>query len=548
MKNKDEILIKIEDMYALCERIKEKVEDEDYEIIKAMVTTIERLSQATNDKASSIKRLLKIIFGECTEKFKNVFNEPNKEENGSDEAKTSTDESNKNDEKIDDNENKKKKRKKKPGHGRRGVADYPGADRIRTHHSDLNSGDSCPLCLKGKVYTMKDPKVTIRFEARAPVHATIYENEKLRCNLCGKIFTSELPDTVKNNKYDETVGSIIALLKYGGGFPFNRLEQLQANFGIPLSASTQWDIEEAAADKIYKVFIEFCRLGAQGKLIYNDDTTMKILELMNNTKNDNEKKRSGIFTTGILCIVGDHKIALYFTGRNHAGENMSKLLAQRGSGLDPPIQMCDALSRNIPKEFETILCNCMSHARRKFIDVAWNFPQECRYVLEILAKVYKNDEITKKNNMSDDERLKYHQTQSDPLMKGLKKWLNEQFDEKKIEPNSSMGTVFSYMLNHWEPLTRFLHVPGAPLDNNLCEQILKKSILHRKNSLFYKTQHGAYIGDLFMSLIQTCRLAGVNAFDYLTTLQKFSHEVFKNPGNWLPWNYTAAASTLSHGP
>jgi len=544
MKNKDEIVIKIEDMSALCERIKEKVEDEDYEIIKAMVTTIERLSQATNDKASSIKRLLKILFGERTEKLKNLFNEPNEEEKGTEEVETFSDESNKKDDKVDD-ENKKEE--KPPGHGRNGVADYPGADKIRTLHLELKSGDSCPLCLKGRVYIMKDPKVTIRFEAKAPVHATIYENEKFRCNLCGEIFTAELSDTVNDNKYDETVGSIIALLKYGGGFPFNRLEQLQASFGIPLSASTQWDIVEAAADKIYHVFIELCRLGAQGALVYNDDTTMKILELMNNTKNDNENKRSGIFTTGILCIVGDYKIALYFTGRNHAGENMAELLAQRGSNLDPPIQMCDALSRNIPKEFETILCNCMAHARRKFVEVAWNFPQECRYVLEILAKVYKNDEITK-NNMSDNERLKYHQAQSLPLMEDLKNWLNEQFDEKKIEPNSSIGAAFSYMLNHWEALTRFLQVPGAPLDNNLCEQILKKSILHRKNSLFYKTQHGAYIGDLFMSLIQTCKLAGVNAFDYLTTLQKFSHEVFKNPSKWLPWNYNAAVPILSRSP
>jgi hypothetical protein len=279
---------------------------------------------------------------------------------------------------------------------------------------------------------------------------------------------------------------------------------------------------------------------------------MKVLALMMNDKNtqkDNEKDaRKGIFTTGILSVVGDWKIALYFTGRNHAGKNMAELLIQRGSHLDPPIQMCDALSRNVPKQFETILCNCLAHARRKFIDIIENFPQECRYVLEILAKVYKNDEITKDQMMSSDARLQFHQTESGPLMAELKIWLNEQFEEKKVEPNSSIGACFTYMLKHWKPLTRFLEVPGAPLDNNLCEQILKRSILHRKNSLFYKTEHGAYIGDLFMSLIQTCRISGINPFDYLTVLQKHSSELFKNPSKWLPWNYKSTLLALPRSP
>ncbi len=76
-----------------------------------------------------------------------------------------------------------------------------------------------------------------------------------------------------------------------------------------------------------------------------------------------------------------------------------------------------------------------------------------------------------------------------------------------------------------------------PLDNNLCEQALKRTILHRKNALFYKTQHGAYIGDLFMSIIHTCILSGVNPFEYLTALEKHSSKVFKDPKKWLPWNY-----------
>ena len=93
------------------------------------------------------------------------------------------------------------------------------------------------------------------------------------------------------------------------------------------------------------------------------------------------------------------------------------------------------------------------------------------------------------------------------------------------------------MRKHWNELTLFLRQPGAPLDNNICEQALKKAILHRKNAYFYKTENGAHVGDLFMSLIHTCELNGVNPFDYLTELLKHADELSAHPADWMPWTY-----------
>jgi len=208
--------------------------------------------------------------------------------------------------------------------------------------------------------------------------------------------------------------------------------------------------------------------------------------------------------------------------------------------MKPPIQMCDALSRNFSGDFNTLLANCLAHGRRNFVDIAWNFPEPCKHVLEELKKVYKNDAFAKQQNLSPDERLQYHKKNSKPVMDKLNTWFESQFEDKKVEPNSGFGKAIKYMQKHWEKLTLFLREPGAPLDNNLCEQALKRAILHRKNSLFYKTKHGAYIGDLFMSLIHTCVLCKVNPFDYLTELQKHSSLLFKHPGQWLPWNYKNA--------
>jgi transposase len=399
------------------------------------------------------------------------------------------------------------------------------------------------------VYHVKEPETVIRIKAEPPLQATAYELEKLRCNACQAIFKAPLPVEAGLKKYDETAGAMIGLLRYGSGFPFKRLENLQAGLGVPLPASTQWDVAEQTADKIYPAYDELLRQSAAAELVHNDDTPMKVLELMQqqDDADNNPKKpsRTGIFTTGIIAKLQEHTIALFFTGGNHAGENMSAVLKHRQPGLPPPIQMCDALSRNLPKEFKIILANCLTHGRRNFVDVYASFPEQCRYVIETLADIYKHDAATRQQALSADERLAYHRAHSGPLMEALHQWLNDQLQDKLAEPNSGLGQAIKYMLNHWKALTQFLRVPGAPLDNNSCERALKRAILHRKNSLFYKTEHGAYIGDLFMSLIHTCHLSQINPFDYLVNLQRYSAEVFKNPGNWLPWTSQQTLAALT---
>jgi transposase len=529
MKAPERIDLNLEQVDELLKRVESGcLQDGDYQIIKAMVQTIELLSQCVDEKATSIRRLLRMLFGPRTEKLKNVIKD--KSDSSKSSQENTTDKSNK---------------PKPKGHGRNAAADYTGAEQIKVDHATLKPKDNCPDCLKGILYEMKVPKVVVRITGKAPIGAKVYQMQKLRCNLCGEIFIADTPAGIGEEKYDAASAAMIALLKYGSGMPFYRLEQLQGSCGIPLPASTQWEIVEQMADGFYPVYYELHRQAAQGDVIYNDDTTMKILALMQNNDQQNQSQRKGIFTTGILSTVNDQKIALFFTGRKHAGENLADLLQQRQSDRSPPIQMCDALSRNTSEVFKSILANCLAHGRRKFVEVALNFPEQCRYVIETLAEVYKNDEMAKEQNMTADERLHFHQSKSGPLMEDLKTWFNDQLDQKKVEPNCGLGQAISYMLNHWKPLTLFLRVPGAPLDNNICERALKKAILHRKNALFYKTEHGARVGDLFMSLIHTSNLADVNPFDYLTVLQEHSSELSEHPEKWLPWNYNNPNSSAN---
>ena len=508
---------------ALVGRVKSGTMGEgDEQAVEAMAETIKVLHSAVEKKSSSIKRLLRMLFGSPTEKTTRVVNDCEQPPAGD----TTT-----------ANTAKSKGKSKPKGHGRNGAAEYTGAERVAVSHETLEPGARCPQCPKGKVYRLKKSSPVLCIRGSAPLQAVVYELERYRCNLCGAVFTAAAPHGCGPRKYDETVGSMIALLKYGSGFPFNRLEKLQQGFGIPLPASTQWQIIDSKAETIRSAYEELLRQGAQGSVIHNDDTTAKILEFMSAAYQPPDPARSGMFTTGILSRLGEHTVALYCTGNQHAGENLADVLAKRDLGRDPPIQMCDALSRNLPKPFQVVLAHCMVHARRNFVDIAELFPQQCRTVLQTLQQVYHHDAIAKREQMSDEQRLAFHREKSAPLMGELHASLTGMIEEKLVEPNSALGGAISYMLKHWKPLTLFLEVPAAPLDNNLCEQVLKRAIMHRKNSLFFKTRRGAEVGDLYMSLIHTCFLNSVDPFDYLTTLEKHHAELDTNPERWMPWNY-----------
>jgi transposase len=526
----------------------EALSEPEYQQLKAALETLVYLTQLVEDKNTTIARLRQILFGASSEKMSQVLETlaanraPSREPDGGGKS-----EGEKTTPQLPESA-------PSPGHGRNGADAYPGARRVKIEHSSLKSGKHCPGCQKGKLYAWATPGVLIRVVGQAPLAATVYELEKLRCNLCGEVFTAEPPEGVGTEKYDATAASMIALLKYGSGFPFHRLEGLQRNMEIPLPASTQWEIVAETAEWIEPIYQELIHEAAQGEVLHNDDTTMKILALMGESRPrqpsaeeelQEKSERTGIFTSGIVSTRAGQKIALFFTGRKHAGENLATVLAKRAQELGPPIQMCDALSRNLPKEFQIVVANCIAHGRRKFVEVAAKFPEECCYVLETLGAVYQHESFCREQGMSPEERLGYHQSHSGPRMKELEQWFREQFAERKVEPNSGLGQAITYMQNHWTKLTLFLRQAGAPLDNNLCERALKKAILHRKNALFYKTQNGAHVGDLFMSLIHTCQFCDANPFHYLTELQHHGEELSRSPEQWMPWNYREMLTQVS---
>lgn len=533
MKTADASDLTQESLLEMLATIKPIVSASIYVMIEKLVTAFLAIRRLLEGKRVSIRRLLKMVFGAKTEKTDTLLPEDKEPDKDGSSPKGGED---------------KKKRK---GHGRRGVKDYPGAEKIYVHHDSLNKGCQCPSCQKGKLHLVEPGKV-LRLVGQAFLKARLWLLERLRCGLCGDIFWAKLPDEAGKDKFNAEAGAMIAILKYGNGLPFNRLQKLLESLGVPASASVQWSVVRDMAAKLGVILDTLLFVAAQAEIIHNDDTKAKVLKVPG-ASNENEsakpgkkaKKRTGLFTTALVAIVSGIQIALFLTGRKHAGENLNDLLRKRHEGREPVIQMCDGLDHNEPADFDTIVGNCLSHGRRPFVEVIEQFPDECRRVLVDIRAVYRVDAKAKKQGLSKEDRLRLHQAESGPIMNGLKAWCEAQFNEKKVEENSGLGKAINYLLTRWGKLTLFLRQAGAPLDNNLCERVIKMAILHRKNSYFYKTMKGAAVGDLFMSIIHTCQLNGVNPFDYLVAVLKHIDEVQEKPAEWLPWNYREALKGLT---
>ncbi|HXL18050.1 MAG TPA: transposase, partial [Streptosporangiaceae bacterium] len=356
-------------------RVEQALDEKDTQLIRAVFASYVYVAGLVEDKNTSIRRLRQLFFGARTEKTEAVVGRKTEKPDATPphgamaDTEVAAGQPHTNEPNTDASDEAAPACK---GHGRNGADAYGGADRIDVPHPSLRAGDPCPSCEQGTVYE-KAPAVVVRITGQAPLAAQVYQLQKLRCHLCGTVFTAPAPAETGGPKYDATAGSMIGLLKYGSGLPFNRLEGLQGHLEIPLPASTQWDIVAAVAAQLAPALAELIRQAAQGDVVHNDDTTVKILELMGEGRSqilasaggegNDADPRTGLFTSGVVALRDGQRVALFFSGPRHAGENLAEVLKLRAEELPPPIQMCDALSRNLPGELQTILAHCVEAGR-----------------------------------------------------------------------------------------------------------------------------------------------------------------------------------------
>jgi hypothetical protein len=547
MKQPEDVQLSREEGEALIERIERNaLSAEDRQLLVKLLTFYFWLLFALREAKLSLKRLKVLVFGEKPKPPKPPASGGTAGGGSPDEQETATSIS----QAVSSPAPVPTPEKKlPPGHGRHGADVYRTAQTVECRHEQLAVGERCPACGRGTLYRVL-PGVAMRLDGNALLSAVRYELEKLRCSACGQIFTASVPATAGTEKYTARARAVLALARYYLGVPWHRLEGFQALVGVPVPDATQWEQGEIVGDCTHPIFKWLEKEAAQGEVIFQDDTPQRVLTLIAENQQARARaraqgkaktdERTGMQTTALIVQAGARRICLYYTGRRHAGENLAARLRKREPGRSKPLVMSDALSRNNAEETLLIRCHCLAHARRQFSDVADDFPAESGIVVNALKLIYEHDAAARDHGLGAQERLAYHQEYSGPVFTTLKTWLEQHTEQRRIEPNSSLGKAIAYMLEHWRTLTQCLQEPGAPLDNNVAERALKLCIRQRKNSLFYATEHSAYIASILTSVIAPCVQAGVNALDYLVAVQEHRQEVFANPGAWLPWNYEAA--------
>ena len=427
--------------------------------------------------------------------------------------------------------------KKGKNKGRNGHNTYENANIIFHTISDVQAGDPCRTILcKGKFYELPAGIIVV-IDGQPMARATKHIVEKYRCNLCHLIVKAEVPKDLagKQKVYTSRFIAQLAMHKFYLGIPYHRFDKYHKTINFPLPDSTQWDLIEKMGGSAYPVFHELAVRLSNGKLVQNDDTVLRILEVITENKNNPTINRKGSFTTCLLGAEETHPIVLYFNGRHHSGENLDAVLANRDEDKPQIIQMSDALACNTPKTIATVACYCLSHGFRKIDELAEFFPKSCFPIMTKLAKVFANDKETKE--LSDVARMLYHQQNSGPILHACYDEIESILEDPRTEPNGELAKALRYLKKHWVKLTRFLSVPGAPIDNNIVERALKLAIRIRKNSLFYKSNYSAGLSGVLQSLIETSIASNINPVDYLAAIHTYAHYVQNNPSQWLPWTY-----------
>jgi transposase len=515
---------------ALRARVRERrlVEPDDYLVIDDLLGLASDLTVALAHKRASLVRLRRLVFGPSSDRRVAPASVPAKPDIEPS-TPTPTD--------VAPSPSPSPASESPRGHGRRPASAYPGARRVDCTNA-LRPGDRCPECFgRGRLYDTNTPSVVIKMTGRPFVEATQFSREVLRCSACLARFHAPLPDGVTPERWDATADVALAVTKYCAGLPWYRSERLQAFFGVAIPASTQFDRCEHVADCLLPIFRELEQLAAMAGTFVLDDTTVRILDLMRENKTLPEGERRGTWTTGIIARGATHHVALYYSGRRHAGDNFERLLEKRPAAMKPPIGLGDAASRNWPASFQLTVAKCLAHARREFVDLETAFPGECAHVLDDLARIYRYDAET--NGMPPEDRLAHHQLHSGPVFDRLRGFIEQEIAEHRVEPNGPLFKSYRYLLTHWHGLTQVLRLGSAPIDANIVERALKKVVLLRKNAMFFRSQHGADVGSMILSVSETSRMAGVAVFDYLVDVVRHARAVRADPRRWLPWTWAA---------
>ena len=371
----------------------------------------------------------------------------------------------------------------------------------------------------------------------------------LRWSGGGQLCTATLPDEAGAEQDSARARAVWALGRDDLGLPLSRLHGEQALLGVPVPEATQGDQIEAVGDCRAVVGESLERLAAQGALLSQDETAVRMLSRIGEKRTmrahaeamglSRPHERTGLSPTALVVTVGEQTSCRSERGRAHAGENLKAWLAQRQVDVRTPLVMSDALVSHAAEDTTLMRGHWLAHGRRQCRALQDVFPPECQVVSDARKQVCAHDEQARDEPRSPAARLVDHRDARGPMLADLTRWLDTQGDDRLVEPHRAVGKAVASMRGHGETLPRCFLVAGAPRDNHLVARALQLCIRQRTPSLCSQTASSASRARVLTSLIATCLHAGVNALESLVALPAHRTEVLAAPSAWLPWTSQA---------
>lgn len=451
------------------------------------------------------------------------------------------------------------KKPKAKGHGRQGASTFVNAKHFEYPLPAEALGAQCERCNFGRMTRYRE-KVVIRIVGQPIFSPELHHIEQARCRDCGNVIRAEPPkDTLAGVGssyviYDWFACAMLAVIHYFAAIPLKRLESLHRGWGIPLADANLWQVLDETDDLLLPLYKAIERHGIQkATTLLIDDTGSMVLTLAKEIRAETEALqkigastkdiRTGINATGVFLETPQGRVTLFFTGRHHAGEVLDRMLKHRKPepGAQPLVKVTDGASKNFNRHHGQSLveATCNAHAFLKFHDIKDSHPDEYAVAGEVYKAVFDFDDEAKKQGLTGEARMQFHQQHSKPLMLKLRAMCEERLGKKLVEPNSALWEPLSFIINQWPRLTRFYEKPGVPLDTNIIEQKLIIPVRYLAASFNFKTETGAEVGDRMMSLIATAHANNLEPVAYLAHCLKNHEALARDPAEFLPWSISA---------
>jgi len=526
---------------------------DDYDALLGVVQTWAHITEiATQDSASirEIRRLLGLVRSRDRQPRNSASETAQSQRTAEDPAEPSPGEDEKHG--SDDTEDNRNE------HGRRNAEAFEQLEQAHHAHVTLHSGDCCPSCSRGRVYKYR-PSAFTTISGRSPLVATRHTVESLQCNLCKDIFRAPLPAAMEadgvsgRTLYTYSAVAMVCILRCFGGMPMHRQDRLQRMLGVAVPDASIWDMHERLANAMRPVWRFLVMQAANAELFFGDDTGATILtsrsKVIPNRRTGELKRRTGCHTTCVIAeLEGGHAAVLFFTGIHHTGEVMDLIVADRDPSLPPPIFMGDCIESNAVTTNTVYYAGCNAHAIRRFKELVENYPEHTDYVLGRYGQIYDNEAACIEAKLSPEQRCDYHREHSRPLLREITEHGEDLFERRQVEPNSDLGEAFEYVIGNERRLAAFARHPGAPIDNNRVERVLRTCVRLRETTHFFRNLVGAGVADTILTVGASALHERVNLFDYFVDLQRHSGEVRADPAAWVPWRYQARRRENGLGP